>query len=276
MGFIDFETVQGKQRMNYIYSIGAAVVIIGALFKIIHLPYGDWIIGAGLLTEALIFVVSAFEPQHADVDWARVYPELAEGADPSTFAKGKKPIAAVKESGDIEKAFSDKLDKIFADARFNSERVAKLGEGIDKFATATSSLVNVVDANKNAQSYSDQLAIAANHMGTLNNYYASHAAQTESQAEIGKSFMKAAESSVQYGQELTSAASNVASMNKMYSNQIDSMTKQVELSASMVDGIEVSVVDAKAMHAQVKQLTENLTSLNSVYGGMLTAMNVNK
>jgi gliding motility-associated protein GldL len=271
MGFIDFETKKGKKQMNYIYSIGAAVVIVGALFKILHLPGGDWVIGAGLATEALIFVISAFEPVHMDLDWKRVYPELAEDADPSMFAGKSK-----KGSQDVEVAFSEKLDKLFADAKLDSEKIERLGQGLDRFATATNGLVNVVDANKNAQSYSDQLAIAANHMSTLNSYYESHASQTQSQGEISKSFMKAAESSSKYGEELSRAAEQIHAMNEMYSGQIENMNAQVAASSEMVENISVSVQDAKKMHVQVKELTENLSSLNNVYGGMLSAMNFNK
>ena len=272
MAFIDFESVKGKKRMNYIYSIGAAVVIIGAMFKILHLPGGDLIIGVGLLTEAMIFVVSAFEPQHADLQWDRVYPELAENADPSSFAKK----ASNSSSDSIEKSFSDKLNKMMADAKLDVSKIEQLGVGITSFTKASNSLVNVVDANKNAQSYSDQLAIAANHMGTLNTYYETHAKQTSEQADIAKSFVAAASSSANYGKELSKAADQVKSMNSMYQDQIKNMNDQVSASGDMVKNITVSVEDAKKMHVQVKQLTDNLSSLNNVYGGMLSAMNMNK
>lgn len=271
MGFIDFESKKTKKQMNYIYSIGAAVVIIGALFKILHLPGGDAVIAVGLLTEAVIFIISAFEPVHMELQWDRVYPELAENADSSMFAKSKKT-----ESKDIETAFSEKLDKLFVDAKLDADKIERLGSGIDKFATATTGLVNVVDANNNAQSYSDQLAIAANHMSTLNNYYSAHAAQTESQGEISKSFVDAAASSARYGQELSQAAEQVHSMNSMYGEQIKHMNEQVVASGEMVDNISISVTDAKKMHVQVKELTDNISSLNNVYGGMLSAMNFNK
>ncbi|MCK5906775.1 MAG: gliding motility protein GldL [Flavobacteriales bacterium] len=272
MAFIDFESKRGKKQMNYIYSIGAAVVIMGALFKILHLPGGDWVIGAGLLTEALIFVISAFEPVHMDLKWDRVYPELAENADPSMFAKSSNKGGVQ----DIELAFSEKLDKLFVDAKLDVAKIESLGQGLDKFTSATNSLVSVVDANKNAQSYSDQLAIAANHMSTLNTYYESHATQTASQGEISQSFIKAADSSAKYGEELSKAAGQVHEMNEMYSDQIKNMNAQVSASSEMVDNISVSVDDAKKMHVQVKELTENLSSLNNVYGGMLSAMNFNK
>lgn len=271
MAFIDFESKKGKKQMNYIYSFGAAVVIIGALFKILHLPGGDEVIGAGLLTEAFIFIVSAFEPVHMELQWDRVYPELAEGADSSMFAKSNKTG-----SQDVEVAFSEKLDKLFSDAKLDAEKIERLGSGIDKFSAATTGLVSVVDANNNAQSYSDQLAIAANHMSTLNGYYSAHAAQTESQGEISKSFVEAAESSAKYGHELSQAAQQVHTMNTMYGEQIKNMNEQVTASGEMVENISVSVSDAKKMHVQVKELTDNLSSLNNVYGGMLSAMNFNK
>jgi len=271
MGFIDFESKKGKKQMNYVYSFGAAVVILGALAKILHLPGGDAVIAAGLLTEAVIFVISAFEPVHMDIDWTRVYPELAEDADPSMFAKSN-----AKQSSDVEASFSEKLDKLFADAKLDVSKIERLGEGLDKFTAATTGLVNVVDANKNAQSYSDQLAIAANHMSTLNTFYETHAAKTEAQGEITESFMKAAESSAKYGEELSKAADQIHTMNTMYGDQIENMSSQVEASGKMVENISISVEDAKKMHVQVKELTDNLSSLNNVYGGMLSAMNLNK
>lgn len=269
MALFDFESVKGKKRLNYVYSIGAAVVILGAWFKITHIPGGDIVISIGLITEAFIFIISAFEPQHLDLKWDRVYPELAENADPTSFAKPQK-------STNIEASLSNKLDKMLEDAKFDLDKVEKLGTGIDKFSQATSGLVNVVDANKNAQSYSDQLAIAANHMSTLNTYYSTHAEQTASQGEISQSFMNAAKSSAQYGEELTKAAGQVKEMNKMYNSQITNMNDQVNVSGEMIKNIAVTVEDAKQMHIQVKELTDNLASLNNVYGGMLSAMNFNK
>ena len=66
-----------KKGMNMVYGLGAAVVIVGALFKIMHWPYGDLMLIIGLVTEACVFVVSAFEPVDTELDWSKVYPELA-------------------------------------------------------------------------------------------------------------------------------------------------------------------------------------------------------
>ena len=81
-----FESKKYKTTMNFVYGIGAAVVIVGALFKILHLKGADIMLSVGLLTEAAIFVISAFEPVHMDPDWSLVYPELA-GGEPIVTGK---------------------------------------------------------------------------------------------------------------------------------------------------------------------------------------------
>ena len=70
-----------KNFMSKLYGIGAAVVIVGALFKIQHWPGAGPMLTVGLATEALIFIFSAFEPIHDEYDWSLVYPELALGHD---------------------------------------------------------------------------------------------------------------------------------------------------------------------------------------------------
>ena len=87
-----FETKKFKTTMNFVYGMGAAVVIVGALFKILHLKGADLMLSVGLLSEAGIFVISSFEPVHMDPDWSLVYPELA-GGDPTETKKKQVAIA---------------------------------------------------------------------------------------------------------------------------------------------------------------------------------------
>jgi len=81
---------KGKKILGYAYGIGAAVVIAGALFKIMHWPAANEMLILGMGTEVFIFVISAFEPPHMDLDWARVYPELADDVQVSGAKKAEK------------------------------------------------------------------------------------------------------------------------------------------------------------------------------------------
>lgn len=270
MGLIDFESAKGRTRLNYVYSIGAAVVILGALFKILHLPGGSVVIAVGLITEAALFVMFAFEPQHEDLHWDRVYPELAEGADPSTFAKASRKKADT--SDEIDKSLSDKLDKMFASAKLDVAKIEQFGRGLEEFSQVTQNLSQVIEVDKNAQSYSDQLSRAADNMSKINSYYESHVEQASMQSDISKFFMDAAKSSATYGEELNKATSRIQSINSMYSDQLSVMGEQVNASSEMIENMSASVEDSRNMHEQVKELTNNLASLNSVYGNMLSAM----
>jgi gliding motility-associated protein GldL len=269
--FIDFESLEGKKRMQYIYSFGAAIVIVGALFKILHLPGGDLVIGAGLGAEAIIFVISAFEPIHVDspYKWENVYPELLD-------AQGNYNIKAKSQGLDETIDFNAKLNEMFEKANFDLGKIEKLGVGINKFAEATEGLNEVVSGNENAKSYSEQLAIASSKMTQINDFYNQQLDLTKAQQDISNSLISAAQSSSDYGAELSKATESIQQVNNLYKDQLTKMSDHISISSEMVNNITTSVEDAKMMNSQVKELTSNLASLNNVYGGMLSAMNFNK
>jgi len=99
-----------KKIMNMIYGLGASVVILGALFKILHWPGGNLMLIIGLITEALVFAVAAFEPVDTELDWSKVYPELA-GEDSNTNGRGE------GDSQDEEGMLSQKLDDMLKEAK---------------------------------------------------------------------------------------------------------------------------------------------------------------
>ena len=79
MALIDVNGKRFKNFMTKLYGLGAAVVIMGALFKILHLPFADLMLIIGLTTEAVIFAISAFEAPVKEYDWSLVYPEFEGG-----------------------------------------------------------------------------------------------------------------------------------------------------------------------------------------------------
>ena len=107
-----FESKKWKTSMNFVYGFGAAIVIVGALFKILHWPGANAMLTIGLLTEAGIFVISAFEPVHMDPDWSLVYPELA----------GGEPTDKKKSTGSV----SQQLDSMLAQAKIGPELIETL------------------------------------------------------------------------------------------------------------------------------------------------------
>lgn len=206
----------GKRFMNMAYGLGAAVVIIGALFKIIHLEIGpltgNVMLTLGLVTEAIIFAISAFEPVDDELDWSLVYPELAGGQK-----KDKKK----EETKDPQGLLSQKLDAMLAEARIDANLMSSLGQSIRNFEGAAKNISPTVDAVASQKKYSEELTLAASQMESLNN---------------------------------------------LYKMQLESTSRQAEINKAVAD-------NAGRLKDQMESLTSNLSSLNGVYGGMLSAMN---
>ena len=157
-----------KKAMNFAYGMGAAVVIVGALFKIIHFELGPLtgtrMLAVGLLTEAFIFALSAFEPVENELDWSLVYPELANGE------KGS-PRPKVEAVSDSQGMLSQKLDAMLKDAKIDGELMSSLGTSIKNFESAAKSIAPTAESMASTQKYSEELSMAAAQMESLNSLY---------------------------------------------------------------------------------------------------------
>ena len=204
-----------KKIMNMIYGLGASVVLIGALFKILHFSIGPLTGGVmltiGLLTEAFIFFVSAFEPVEEELDWSLVYPELSGGE------------AAARNAANGE-GLSDKLDAMLEEANLDSQKMGRLATSIESFAEAA-----------------ENIAPAANSVTATN----------------------------KYSEQLSLAATQMESLNSLYKVQYDSAERQANMSDAVAENTE-------RLKEQMESLATNLSSLNGVYGGMLSAMSTNR
>ena len=210
--------VLSKKAMNFAYGMGAAVVIIGALFKITHLEFGfitgNLMLTIGLVVEAGIFALSAFEPVENDLDWTLVYPELANGEAKAKTKKTETP-------SDAQGLLSQKLDAMLKDAKIDGELMASLGNSIKNFESAAKGIAPTVDSIASTKKYSEELSLAASQMESLNS---------------------------------------------LYKVQLQSATRNEQINEEVLE-------NNMKLKEQMKSLTSNLSSLNNVYGGMLSAMN---
>lgn len=260
MGFIEFlfETKKGKTIMGLLYGIGAAIVIVGALFKIQHWPGAGLMLIVGLSTEALIFVVSAFEPQHMPLDWTLAYPELAGiGDDGEKLNKGN----AVEQ-----------LDTMLEDAKIDSELIDSLGTGLRSLSTNANKLSEISDASVATNEYAESLKNASNKVGSLADDYAR---ASESLAVLNE----AANSGASTGEQMQKMASTLEALNDSYASQLQGSQQQAETMQQMYSGITAlmtnlsdSVEDTKRYKDNIAELSTNLSALNNIYGNMLTAM----
>jgi hypothetical protein len=214
MALIDVNGKRFKNFMTKLYGLGAAVVIMGALFKILHLPFADLMLIVGLTTEAVIFAISAFEAPAKDYDWSLVYPEF-EGGESS--GKGNRRGGTV----------TQELDRMMEEAKIGPELLTSLGEGMRRLSDTASSLNSAVDAAGATAAYSEQLNSAAKNMEALNALYAVQLQNTTSQVEVQNNLMEKLGSSManseNLSEEVTKLANNLGQLNGVYGNMLAAM-----------------------------------------------------
>jgi gliding motility-associated protein GldL len=204
-----------KKFMNMAYGLGAAIVIVGALFKIIHFEIGpltgNVMLTIGLVTEAIIFALSAFEPIDDDLDWALVYPELAGGQ--MNKKDGKENPQGL---------LSKKLDELLKDAQIDGELMASLGDSIKNFEGAAKNMSSTVDSIEASKKYGEELSLAAAQMESLNSLYKVQLESVNKQATINE---ESIEDAAKLKEQMQSLASNLSSLNGVYGGMLSAMNK---------------------------------------------------
>jgi hypothetical protein len=204
-----------KKVMNFTYGMGAAVVIVGALFKIQHWPFASLLLIVGLLTEAFIFALSAFEPADKELDWSLVYPELADG---DAKQKGKK-----EDPKDAQGLLSQKLDTMLKEAKIDGELMASLGNSIKNFEGAAKSISPTLDAVAGQKKYAEEMGKAAAQMEALNGLYQAQLQSAERNAQINN---EVAENNIKLKDQMQSLTSNLSTLNNVYGGMLSAMNNK--------------------------------------------------
>jgi len=209
-----------KKVMNMAYGLGAAVVIIGALFKITHLEFGvitgNLMLTIGLVVEAAIFALSAFEPVDDELDWTLVYPELANG-------EARKKAPKVETPTEAQGLLSQKLDIMLKEAKIDGELMSSLGNSIKNFEGAAKAISPTVDSIASTKKYSEELTLAAAQMESLNSLYKVQLQSASRNAQINE---EVAENNLKLKEQMQSLTSNLSSLNNVYGGMLSAMSNK--------------------------------------------------
>ncbi|MCF0207124.1 MAG: gliding motility protein GldL [Bacteroidales bacterium] len=300
------QTKKYKVFMGYVYGWGAAVVMVGALFKIQHYPGSGVMLVVGLMTEAVIFFLSAFEPPHEQVDWSLVYPELAGIDKDMESIKVEDKKAAIKS----KKSALEKFDAMIENAEITPELFEKLGHGLQNLNTTTEKLKDVSDATAATNNYVANFEKASEKVNSFADAYGASAEKLNAQAErlanayeksatsvgnsgdelsatytkliasMNKELEMSAGSGKSYNEQLNIMNKNLMALNSVYEMQLEGTTKQFEAAKSLSSGLDEimenmkkSAEDTKRYRDEVGRLSSNLAAMNTIYGNMLAAMN---
>jgi len=201
-----------KKVMNFAYGMGAAVVIVGALFKIQHWPGASAMLIIGLGVEALIFGLSAFDPVDNELDWSLVYPELAGGEAKKREAK--------EDPKDAQGLLSQKLDNMLKEAKIDGQLMESLGTSIRNFEGAAKGIAPTVDAIASTKKYSEEMNMAAAQMESLNSLYKIQLESASRNAQINN---EVAENNLKLKDQMQSLTSNLSSLNNVYGGMLSAM-----------------------------------------------------
>ena len=202
-----------KKLFNMAYSIGASIVIIGALFKLNHISFGflngSNVLAIGLITEAIIFFIAAFDNPEEDLDWTKVYPEL-----------GQDGLVTDEKLG-ADGMLSQKLDNLLQEAKIDSALMESLGSSMKNFQNAAVGLSAASESVASTNKYNEQVSLAAVQMETLNNLYKSQVENSNIQAELNAEVV---ENTQKLKDQMESLAKNLSSLNGVYGGMLSAMT----------------------------------------------------
>jgi gliding motility-associated protein GldL len=217
MALIDTNSKGWKNFMAKLYGLGAAVVIIGALFKIQHWKGADIMLIIGLGTEAVIFAFSAFEKPHEEIDWSLVYPELAHIDDDEEGAETQHYNSRAQE-----------LNSLMEKAQIDQQLIEGLGEGLQKFGEAATKLNQTVDAAFATQQYGEQIQLASKKLEAMNDLFETQLKNRSMQDDASRQLMENMASSVESAEKLSGEirdlAANMGQLNGVYGNMLSAMS----------------------------------------------------
>ena len=223
------ESRKYKKVMGVVYGFGASIVLVGALFKLTHWPGANIMLTVGLLTEAVIFFLSAFEPPHVEPDWSLVYPEFAyayHGDEEGVAPTGSKGKTTTKGSA------VEQLDEMFNKANISEQALERLGAGINKLSENAAKMAEISNAVAATNEYAANMRKAAESANALEVQLQSSLILSETNKQLNKTM------------------------------------------SEYIEKVNQSATSTEALNHQLVDLSKRMTALNTVYGNMLSAMNV--
>jgi len=284
-----YESYQGKRVVGMVYSIGAAVVIIGALFKIMHFPGAGAVLMVGMITEAILFLIGCLDKPHAEFHWHNVFPQLLEhGTDPALLEEMQSRPKPTLMGGDATaSATATAQPKV---PMLPEKELAVLKDGIDslaktasqlselgKVATATTALADKLDAAGKA---AEQFVQAGEILET------SGEALGSAYGKVTEDMEKVAAGTKEYESQVAAVNKQLSSLNAMYELQLNALQTQVEAVKAQTEKVANTTAQFEVLDTTAKQmstaagvalknqetLAQQVADLNKVYGNMLNAL----
>ncbi|MCL6524487.1 MAG: gliding motility protein GldL [Thermoflavifilum sp.] len=268
-----FATKRGRETLNVIFSIGASIVIFGALAKIEH--WGG-ILGhaleAGMITETFVFLLMAFIPPEREYYWERFFPNITESPEEEMERTGKVEITPIAIGGGHP--VLGQMDRMMQEANITPQVLQKLSEQFQRLGTTVSQLADVSQVIHATQDYGSRLQEASEALLAMRQAYADA-------ASAASYFTQASEATRNFHEQIQTMTKNLSSLNAIYELELQDTNHHLKVMnqfytqlANASRNLESSLDDTRNTQEQIALLAKNLSQLNKVYGNMLSALQV--
>ncbi|MFH0999929.1 MAG: gliding motility protein GldL [Bacteroidota bacterium] len=279
-----------KNLMAKLYGIGASIVIIGALFKITHIPYADEMLFVGLTTEAIIFFFSAFEPPHVEPDWSLVYPELA-GMYHNVNQMADDYPGYNDDLSESDLSVTQQLDNLLAEAKIDGALIESLGSGlrnlsrsaenmnqlsdaaaantdfVDKVKTASSSVKNLASTYDKASEVLSEDIIASRE------YHENIKGAGDAAANLSTAYTRAADSIQADFSSSAEFATKVKEASQFAGMLAEEYQKSIEIIRQSSEALSFSGKGGNKYNEEIGKISANLSALNAIYELQLHSSN---
>lgn len=254
---------------NMIIGVAAAVVMVGALFKILSWDGANEFLMVGLFTEAFIFLLLGVLPPHKDYHWEKIYPDLDVAPEVEAAQKGLSAKLPEKKKGSITEQLNEALEK-----NVSPEVIERLGNNLKSLGDNIEKMSDLSDAAASTSDYTSKTKEATNALAEMKAAYANAADAMRQLGEVGSD-------SVKYHEQVQAVTKNLSQLNAIYelelqdtNNHLKTMNKFYSGLSTAMDNLNESIEDSMRYKTQIASLADNLSQLNNVYGNMLSAMTV--
>ena len=281
-----YESYDGKNKVNIIYSVGASVVIIGALFKILHWPGASTVLMIGMFTEAFLFLIGTLEHPHPEYHWDNVFPQLLEyGTKPELLEeKSKLPRPTLLGAGVAGSPVTAGLSAPAAATAgatvegsvgtakvptLKEEDLKALKDGIANLASTATQFAELSKVAQTGVKLNEKLAAAE---VATEAYANATAGLAQSYAQISGDMNSVADETKAYKSSVEEVGKKLASLNSVYELQLQAVNAQIEAQKNAAAAAKEAAEAQVAFATGAKQLQKQVADLNGIYGNMLNAL----
>ncbi len=285
-----FRTKRWKTFMGYVYGWGASIVMIGALFKLQHWQFAGLLLTVGLITEAFIFFLSAFEPPFEMPEWSKVYPELRDDYE-------------MIELEDYTKKGKNGFNQLISSSEFSPELLDKVGQSLNNLSNVANGISDISSATLATDMYVKNLSSASQSMlsfAEINNranetvnasvekLIQSYSVASQQLSDSGKvSVDKLNKSSEEFSIRLSEAGKKLAETingasgrfsseletvsqgSKVYSNSLEKLNQNIN---ALNQNLESQLQGTKSQFEASHKFSNDLTHMNEILASSVSEL----